>query len=328
MSPSEAGPAPAVEVVGVGHRYGDRRALEGVSFAVGRGERFGLLGPNGGGKTTLMRILSTLLAPTAGRATVTGIDIVRDPVTVRRRIGVVFQHASLDPWLTPAENLRHQGHLYGLRRSRLSGEIGRLLGSLGVADRADDPVRTLSGGLRRRVELAKGLLHDPQVLLLDEPTVGLDPGGRKDFWRGVETLRAERRVTVVVTTHFMLEAEACNRIGILDRGSLVALDSPEALKGGIRGDVVSLETAEPERLAAAVAERFDAPASVVDGAVRIERRDGAAFVPRLAEAFPGLIRSITVGQPTLEDVFVQRTGHRFWDDADETVTPARTATDG
>ncbi|HKY60820.1 MAG TPA: ABC transporter ATP-binding protein [Gemmatimonadota bacterium] len=292
-----------------------------MSFRVARGERFGLLGPNGGGKTTLMRILSTLIVPTAGRAAVAGVDVVRDPVSVRRRIGVVFQHASLDPWLTPAENLRHQGHLYGLRGSSLTGAIERSLGSLGVADRAGDPVRTLSGGLRRRVELAKGLLHDPQVLLLDEPTVGLDPGGQKDFWRGVEVLRAERGVTVVITTHFMHEAEASDRVGILDRGSLVALDSPETLKGGIRGDIVSLETAEPERLAAAVVERFATRASVVDGDVRIEWPDGATLVPRLAEAFPGLIRSMTVGQPTLEDVFVQRTGHRFWDGADEAAAP-------
>ncbi|MGH7550634.1 MAG: ABC transporter ATP-binding protein [Gemmatimonadota bacterium] len=313
MSRPESDPAWAVLVEDVGHRFGDRPALEGVSFRVSPGERFGLLGPNGGGKTTLMRILSTLLVPTAGRAAVAGIDVVRDPASVRRRIGVVFQHASLDPWLTPAENLRHQGHLYGLRGSRLAAAIESLLGSLGVADRADDHVRTLSGGLVRRVELAKGLLHDPPVLLLDEPTAGLDPGGRKDFWRGVDILRAERRVTVVVTTHLMLEAEDCDRIGILDRGSLVALDPPETLKGGIRGDVVSLETAEPQRLAAAVAERFSAPASVVDGVVRIEWPDGAAFVPRLAEAFPGLIRSITVGRATLEDVFVQRTGHRFYE---------------
>jgi ABC-2 type transport system ATP-binding protein len=268
-----------------------------------------------------MRILSTLIVPSAGWAAVAGIDVVRDPVSVRRRIGVVFQQASLDPWLTPVENLRHQGHLYGIRGTTLTGAIELLLNSLGVADRADDLVRTLSGGLRRRVELAKGLLHEPQVLLLDEPTVGLDPGGRKDFWRGVEDLRAEHRVTVVVTTHFMHEAEASDRVGILDRGSLVALDSPETLKGGIRGDVVSLETAEPERLAAAVAERFATRASVVDGNVRIEWPDGAALVPRLAEAFPGLIRSITVGQATLEDVFVQRTGHRFWDGADVVAAP-------
>lgn len=302
-------------VAGLGHRYGRRPALEDVSFDVGRGELFGLLGPNGGGKTTLLRILATLLVPESGRAEITGRDVVREPVAVRRRIGVVFQDPGLDPWLTPAENLRHQGHLYGLRGARLTERTARLLDALGVGDRADDLVRTLSGGLRRRVELAKGLLHDPGVLLLDEPTVGLDPGGRREFWSSVARVREERAVTVVVTTHLMHEAEACDRVGILDRGRLVALGSPQALESGIRGDVVALETAEPDRLAAAVAERFATEARVVDGIVRIERLDGAAFVPRLAESFPGLIRSITVGRPTLDDVFVQRTGHRLRDGA-------------
>lgn len=299
----------------LGHRYGDRPALLGVSFEVGGGELFGLLGPNGGGKTTLMRILATLLAPTSGRALVEGRDVVQDPVGVRRRIGVVFQQPALDPWLTAAENLRHQGHLYGLRGAELARRTGRLLEEFGVAGRGDDLVRTLSGGLRRRVELAKGLLHDPDVLLLDEPTVGLDPGGRRDFWRSVAALRERFAVTVLVTTHLMHEAEGCDRVGILDRGRLVALGSPRDLEGEIRGDVVALETAEPDRLAAAVAERFATEARVVDGVVRIERLDGAAFVPRLAESFPGLIRSITVGRPTLDDVFLQRTGHRLRDGA-------------
>lgn len=299
----------------LGHRYGDRPALLDVSFEVGRGELFGLLGPNGGGKTTLMRILATLLAPTSGRALVEGRDVVEDPVAVRRRIGVVFQQPALDPWLTAAENLRHQGHLYGLRGAELARRTERLLEEFGVAGRAGDLVRTLSGGLRRRVELAKGLLHDPDVLLLDEPTVGLDPGGRQDFWRSVAALREKFAVTVLVTTHLMHEAEGCDRVGILDRGRLVALGSPRELEGEIRGDVVALETAEPDRLAAAVAERFATEARVVDGVVRIERLDGAAFVPRLAESFPGLIRSITVGRPTLDDVFLQRTGHRLRDGA-------------
>lgn len=299
----------------LGHRYGDRSALLGVSFEVGGGELFGLLGPNGGGKTTLMRILATLLVPTSGRALVEGRDVVQDPVAVRRRIGVVFQQPALDPWLTAAENLRHQGHLYGLRGAELARRTGRLLEEFGVADRGDDLVRTLSGGLRRRVELAKGLLHDPDVLLLDEPTVGLDPGGRRDFWRSVAALRDRFAVTVLVTTHLMNEAEGCDRVGILDRGRLVALGSPRDLEGEIRGDVVALETAEPDRLAAAVAERFATEARVVDGVVRIERLDGAAFVPRLAESFPGLIRSITVGRPTLDDVFLQRTGHHLRDGA-------------
>jgi ABC-2 type transport system ATP-binding protein len=302
-----------VAVEALGHRYADRSALEDVSFEVDRGELFGLLGPNGGGKSTLLRILATLLVPSSGRAAVVDRDVVREPVAVRRRIGVVFQHPSLDPWLTPAENLRHQGHLYGLRGAGLAERTRRLLDRLGVAGRADDLVRTLSGGLRRRVELAKGLLNQPDVLLLDEPTVGLDPGGRREFWRSVAALREEREVTVLVTTHLMHEAEACDRVGILDRGRLVALGSPQALEDAIRGDVVALETAEPDRLAAAVAERFATEARVVDGVVRIERLDGAAFVPRLAESFPGMIRSITVGRPTLEDVFVQRTGHRLRD---------------
>jgi ABC-2 type transport system ATP-binding protein len=306
---------PAVAVVRLGHRYRHRPALEDVSFEVGRGELFGLLGPNGGGKTTLLRILATLLVPESGRAEIAGRDVLREPVAVRRRIGVVFQDPGLDPWLTPAENLRHQGHLYGLRGAELAGRTARLLDELGVAGRGDDLVRTLSGGLRRRVELAKGLLHDPDVLLLDEPTVGLDPGGRREFWRSVGRVRGEREVTVLVTTHLMHEAEACDRVGILDRGRLVALGSPQELESGIRGDVVALETAEPDRLAAAVAERFATEAQVVDGIVRIERLDGAALVPRLAESFPGMIRSITVGRPTLDDVFVQRTGHRLRDGA-------------
>jgi ABC-2 type transport system ATP-binding protein len=301
-----------VEVEGLAYRYGEREALEGVSFDVGSGELFGLLGPNGGGKTTLLQILATLRRPTRGSARVAGIDVVEYPDAARRRLGVVFQHPALDIQLTPAENLWHQGHLYGLAGPDLAGRSAELLDRLGVADRAGDRVKTLSGGLRRRVELAKGLLHRPSVLLLDEPTVGLDPGGRRVLWEYARTLRQEG-IAIVVTTHLMEEAEECDRVGILDRGKLVALDTPAALKAEIRGDVVSLASGDPEGLATAIRGRFGSEVSVVDGTVRIERRDGAELVPRLAEAFPGVIRSITVGKPTLEDVFVQRTGHRFWE---------------
>ena len=310
-------PAPAaVAVEDLEHRYGERQALRGVSFAVATGELFGLLGPNGGGKTTLLQILATLRRPTGGTARVAGVDVVRDPDEARRHIGVVFQHPSLDVHLTPAENLRHQGHLHGLTGARLAARSAELLERLGVADRAADRVKTLSGGLRRRVELAKGLLHGPRVLLLDEPTVGLDPGGRRDLWEYVRGLRRESGIAVLVTTHLMEEAEGCDRIGILDRGRLVALGTPASLKGGIRGDVISLASEDPEALAGKIRGRFGDDVSVVDGAVRIERTAGAELVPRLAEAFPGAILSITVGQPTLEDVFVQRTGHRFRDAAD------------
>jgi ABC-2 type transport system ATP-binding protein len=300
-----------VEVEGLAHRYGDREALRGVSFEVARGELFGLVGPNGGGKTTLLHILATLVRPASGIARVAGADVVAEAALARKRIGVVFQSPGLDPYLTPRENLRHHGHLYGLRGHALAGRIDETLDRLGVLDRARDLVKTLSGGLRRRVELAKGLLHQPEILLLDEPTVGLDPGARRDVWEHLAALGARGGVTVVVTTHLMEEAERCDRVGILDEGELVALGAPAELTSEIRGEVVALEAVDPARLAAAIRERFGADATVLDGLVRIERPDGAAFVPRLAEAFPGEIRSITVGKPTLEDVFVQRTGHRF-----------------
>lgn len=308
---------PSVEVESLAYRYGEVAALKGVSFEIRPGELFGLLGPNGGGKTTLLQILATLRRPSAGRARVGGVDVEADPAGVRRQIGVVFQHPSLDPQLTPAENLRHQGHLYGLTGARLADRAAAVLERLGVADRADHRVKILSGGLRRRVELAKGLLHGPRVLLLDEPTVGLDPGGRRDLWEYVRDLRREAGIAVLVTTHLMDEAEGCDRIGILDRGELVALDTPAGLKAGIRGDVISLASDDPAALAGRIRGRFGDAVSVVDGSVRIEHTGGAELVPRLAEAFPGAIRSITVGQPTLEDVFVQRTGHRFRDAAED-----------
>jgi ABC-2 type transport system ATP-binding protein len=302
-----------VEVEGLAHRYGDREALRGVSFEVARGELFGLVGPNGGGKTTLLHILATLLRPTSGIARVAGADVVAEAALARKRIGVVFQSPGLDPYLTPRENLRHHGHLYGLRGRVLAVRIDATLDRVGVLDRAHELVKKLSGGLRRRVEIAKGLLHQPEVLLLDEPTVGLDPGARRDVWEHLAALRAGEGVTIVVTTHLMEEAERCDRVGILDEGELVALGSPAELTSEIRGEVVALEAVDPARLAVAIRERFGADATVLDGLVRIERPDGAAFVPRLAEAFPGEIRSITVGKPTLEDVFVQRTGHRFYE---------------
>ena len=305
-----ASPA-SIEVEAIAYRYGDREALREVSFRVGAGELFGLLGPNGGGKTTLLEILATIRRPTEGVARVGGVDVVTDPDRARREIAVVFQRPALDPQLTAAENLRHQGHLYGLAGRTLAERSAELLDRFGVADRADDRVKTLSGGLRRRVELAKALLHEPGHLLLDEPTVGLDPGGRRELWRHARRLRSESGVAILVTTHLLEEAEECDRVAILDRGRLVALDTPAALKAAIRGDVISLETAEPTALADAIRARFGTESTVVDGTVRIERPDGAALVPRLAEAFPGAIRSITVGKPTLEDVFVQRTGHRF-----------------
>ena len=303
--------SPVIRIERLGHRYDQRRALDDVSFDVRAAEIFGLLGPNGSGKTTLFRILSTLMLPTEGRATIMGHDAAREPNQVRREIGVVFQAASVDAKLTAAENLRHHGHLYGLRGSALKRRIAEMLGRVGLADRANDRVEKLSGGQQRRVELAKGLLHHPSVLLLDEPSTGLDPGARRDLWLYLKMLRDEERVTVVVTTHLMEEAEHCDRLAILNEGKLVALGTPAELKHEIGGEVIVMEARDPESLARRITERFG-PCSVIDGKVRLEREHGHRFVTDVVEAFPGEIDSISVSKPTLEDVFIDRTGHRFW----------------
>jgi len=313
--PAEA----AVEVKNLRHRYGEREALKGISFAVGRGEIFGLLGPNGGGKTTLFRILSTLMIPTSGTASVLGSVLDQSPSqatlqAIRQSIGVVFQAFSLDKKLTVRENLLHQGHLYGLSGGALRRRIDEMLERFKLSDRRRDRVETLSGGLCRRVELAKGLLHRPSLLLLDEPATGLDPGARHDLWEYLQGLRKEGSVTVLVTTHILEEAERCDRIGILSRGEMVALDSPEALKARIGGDVLSIDSPAPEALASAIREKLGADAQVVDGSIRLERPEAHRFVPTLIEAFSGQISAVTVGRPTLEDVFIRLTGHRFWDE--------------
>ena len=293
------------------HRYGERVALDNVSFTVAKGEIFGLLGPNGGGKTTLFRILSTLVAPTGGSVRMFGIDVVRQQGEIRRRIGVVFQSPSLDRKLTVLENLRHQGHLYNLRGPELQLRMDELLARFGMADRRNDIVETLSGGQRRRVELAKGLLHKPQMLLLDEPSTGLDPRVRRELSDYLERLRDEDGMTILLTTHLMEEADRCNRLAILDRGRLVALSTPRKLKEQIGGDVISVETQQPQPLADQIGKRFGIAAQILDGSVRVERADGHKFITELVEAFPGQIDAISVHKPTLEDVFIHLTGHRF-----------------
>lgn len=304
-------PPPALETDRLGHRYGERVALEAVSFAVASGEIFGLLGPNGGGKTTLFKIVSTLLVPTEGTARVFGDDVVKNPAAVRRRLGVVFQHPALDGKLTVEENLRHQGHLYGLSGRSLTDRIGQVLARVHLEDRRRDMVATLSGGLQRRAEVAKALLHRPPLLVLDEPSTGLDPAARRDIWQDLSALRRQEGTSVILTTHLMDEAAACDRVAILDHGRLVALDTPEALTSAIGGDVVQVTTRDPQGLAGRVAERFGLRAEVVDGKVHIERDRAHEFIAELVESFPGEIDAVTFGKPTLEDVFVHFTGRRL-----------------
>ena len=304
--------AAVISVQDVVHRYGERTALNGVSFDVQPAELFGLLGPNGSGKTTLFRILSTLMIPVRGRAMIMGFDVARDPNHLRRRIGVVFQAQSIDVKLTAAENLTHQGHLYGLHGTALKARIQEMLGRVGLADRANEKAETFSGGMQRRLELAKGLLHHPSVLLLDEPNTGLDPGARRDLWQYLAILRDEEHVTVIVTTHLMEEAERCDRLAILNQGKVVALGTPNDLKHEIGGDVILLDSKDPGSLARGIETRFHLEPQVLQGKVRFERENGHRFITDVVEAFPGEIEAVSVSKPTLEDVFIHRTGHRFW----------------
>lgn len=288
-----------------------REALAGVTFDVRPGELFGVLGPNGGGKTTLFRILSTALAPTGGRAEVLGRDVVGAPDAARAALGVVFQNPSLDKKLTVLENLIHQGRLYGLSGAPLRARALEFLDRVGLADRAGDVVEHLSGGLQRRAEIAKSLLHKPGLLLMDEPTTGLDPGARRDVWTYLAALSRDG-VTVLVTTHLMEEAERCARLALLDRGRLAALGTPDELKKTVGGEVITVTGPDPAGLAAGLTSAFGLAARVFDNVVRVERADGHRFVPQLVEKFPGLVETVQVGRPTLEDVFVKHTGHRFW----------------
>jgi len=302
----------AIVIENLRHEYGDRAALSGVSFDVRPAEIFGLLGPNGSGKTTMFRILSTLMTPTSGRAGIAGFDVAASPANVRRQIGVVFQAQSIDVKLSAYENLWHIGHLYGMRGSALKARVNEMLERVALADRANEKAETFSGGMQRRLELAKGLLHRPSVLLLDEPTTGLDPGARIDLWQYLKVLRNQEGVTVLVTTHLMEEAERCDRLAILSEGRLVALGTPAELKSEIGGDVILLESSNPEALAEKMRAHFNVAPQVLDGRVRLEREAGHKFITEVVEAFPGEIHSVSVSKPTLEDVFIDRTGHRFW----------------
>jgi ABC-2 type transport system ATP-binding protein len=302
----------AIRTAGLSYSYGERRALDDLSLDIAAGALFAVLGPNGGGKSTLFRLLSTLLPLQGGTASILGADLRRQAHAVRSMIGVVFQAPSLDRKLTVAENIRLQAALYGLHGSALEVRLNELLERFGLADRAGERTERLSGGLRRRAELAKGLIHRPQVLLLDEPSTGLDPAARRELWQYLQDLRTSEGTTIVLTTHYLEEAEDADRLAILSAGKLVALGTPAELRASVGGDSITIETADGEALALAIKQRFDVPARAVDGAVRLELADGHQWIAKLVEAYPGQINAIRVGKPTLEDVFIARTGHQFW----------------
>jgi len=306
-----------VAVNGLSFRYGDRLALDGVSLSVARGSMFALLGPNGSGKTTFFRILATLLQPQDGTALIDGFDVVRDCAAVRRRIGIVFQSPSLDIHLSVEENLRHSGHLYGLRGSELHERIDAALQAVTLSDRRDERVKALSGGMRRRAEIARVLLHRPQVLILDEPSTGLDPAARADLWRHLVRVRADSDATILVTTHLMDEAERCDRVAIFDRGKLVITGTPDELKSRIGGDCVTIRGADLHQLATDIDLANLGPARELDQALRIETTSATKLAADLMQRFGERISELTIGRPTLDDVFIHETGHVFETSTDD-----------
>jgi ABC-2 type transport system ATP-binding protein len=313
--------AAIAEISHLTHAYGTRTALDDFSLTVQAGVIFGFLGPNGSGKTTLFRILSTLIPVAPGRVKVLGIDVADDRDSVRKQIGVVFQSPSLDKQLTAEENLIHQGHLYGLHGADLRSRVNDALAALGLADRAAERVERFSGGMRRRVEVAKGLLHHPRLLLMDEPSTGLDPAARIEMWRHLRQIN-QQGVTILLTTHLMEEAERCSRLAVMARGRLLAEGTPTALKERIGGDIITITTSSASQVSSQLRQRLGIEPQEIDGTLRIERPRGHEFVPQVIEAAPGLIDSVSVGKPTLEDVFIDLTGRR-WSEVDEQVVESK-----
>jgi ABC-2 type transport system ATP-binding protein len=300
--------APAVQIRGLVKRYGEVAAVRGIDLDVAAGETFGFLGPNGAGKSTTINVLCTLVEPTSGTAHVAGLDVTTQRDAVRRHIGLVFQDPTLDAYLTGEQNLRFHGELYGVDRATAPRRREEVLRMVGLWERRKDAVRTYSGGMRRRLEIARGLLHSPSVLFLDEPTIGLDPQTRASIWQYLSELHRREEITVFVTTHYMDEAEHCDRIAIINEGRIVALDTPDRLKAAVGMDRVQITTEDDQAAIAALQERFDIAAAIREGMVSMAVADGAAFVPRLFDQLGVAIRSVTVTRPSLDDVFLAHTG--------------------
>ncbi len=312
----------AIEVRDLRKSFGEVEAVRGVSFDVAAGEVFGFLGPNGAGKTTTINMLCTLARPTGGTASVAGHDVVTERDDVRRNIGLVFQDPTLDGYMTAEQNLRMHAELYGVESRLVPGRMRQVLEMVGLWDRRDGQVMTFSGGMRRRLEIARGFLHSPRVLFLDEPTIGLDPQTRSSIWRYIGGLQQAEEITIFMTTHYMDEAEFCDRIAIMDNGKIVVLDTPDALKAQVGADRVTIHTDDDEAAVAAIAARFEIEATVAEGAVTFYVPSGEEFVPRLFAELGVPIRSVSVSRPTLDDVFMSYTGSTIRD-AEETGGAAR-----
>jgi ABC-2 type transport system ATP-binding protein len=300
--------APAVSVKGLAKRYGEVEAVRGIDFEVPRSEVFGFLGPNGAGKSTTISMLCTLVRPSGGSATVAGYDVVSERDDVRRNIGLVFQDTTLDGYLTGEQNLRLHAELYGVPRDTVGPRMRQVMEMVGLWERRKSLVNTFSGGMKRRLEIARGLLHSPRVLFLDEPTVGLDPQTRSSIWGYIAQLKQREDITIFLTTHYMDEAEYCDRIAIMDQGRIIVLDSPAALKASIGEDRVRIQTPDDTAAIAALRERFGIDAQIAEGAVTFGVPEGEHFVPRLFAELGQPISAVSVSRPSLDDVFMSYTG--------------------
>jgi ABC-2 type transport system ATP-binding protein len=317
---AEAGPA--ISVRNLSKSFGDLEAVHEVSFDVAAGEVFGFLGPNGAGKTTTINMLCTLTRPSGGTAFVAGNDVQRERDDVRRHIGLVFQDPTLDGYLSAEQNLRLHAELYGVERAALEPRMRQVLEMVGLWERRDGQVMTFSGGMRRRLEIARGLMHSPRVLFLDEPTIGLDPQTRSSIWGYIRELQRSEEITIFMTTHYMDEAEFCDRIAIMDHGEIVALDTPTALKEEVGADRIRIETEDDEAAIGALADRFGLEGAYSEGAVTFAVADGAEFVPRLFADLGVPIRSVSVARPSLDDVFMAHTGTTIRDAEESTAKAA------
>jgi ABC-2 type transport system ATP-binding protein len=314
------GALPAIAVNGLRKSFGEVEAVRGVSFEVAAGEIFGFLGPNGAGKTTTINMLCTLARPSGGSALVAGYDVVRERDDVRRHIGLVFQDQTLDGYLTAEQNLRMHAELYGVDSKLVADRMRQVLEMVGLWERRDGQVLTFSGGMRRRLEIARGFLHSPRVLFLDEPTIGLDPQTRSSIWRYIRALQHTEEITIFMTTHYMDEAEFCDRIAIMDQGEIVVLDTPDALKAQVGADRVTIHTDDDDAAVAALAEQFGIEAQTAEGAVTFYVPSGEAFVPRLFAELGVPIASVSVSRPTLDDVFMTHTGSTIRDAEQSSAT--------
>ncbi len=298
----------AIEASNLVKKFGELEAVRGVSFTVWEGEIFGFLGPNGAGKTTAINMLCTLLRPTAGEAKVNGYDVVKECNKVRQSIGLIFQEPTLDDYLTAEQNLRFHGYAYGVPKNTLEPRLRELMEMVELWDRRKAKIRTYSGGMKRRLEIARGLLHRPKVLFLDEPTLGLDPQTRRRIWDYIHDLRQRENLTIFMTTHYMDEAENCDRVAIIDYGQIVVMDTVARLKDGVGGDVISVKTDDNEEAARLLQKQYELDSSIGNGVISFTVPHGEEFLPGFVSRFPVRLLSVSLTRPTLEDVFLKFTG--------------------